>query len=378
LDFGGLGFEDNKARTLDEALTVLDGGPLAAGASQAGREGASSKTPFGRLFMNVGKSDYVRAIRQLPCPSSAQTERFARFVSSAHSWYKHLPIHPKVPFIFYLDPGAGMNRVETRTGETALVEVKDESTRFHYTWQKTEDYRHRFGHWNYHADYGTSFMFAGEGGVVNTAGAGLTILADSGAWVGVPPYLAKGGTAWVSALVHPCPNFDIWGHDPARFGFSEIPDPQDAGVPPTAHLVLRRLWNHLEQERDAPPNLSEVARLVPPRVLEVLRGPVARRSAATWFWPAEGSWDWPDESWLEQLPALGVEPGLRSSVVKYMEVERMRSLVVKMHRKRTPESPEWPSTVMLTVLWAIMEERGRQLAAMTEAMNRFTEAVFHA
>ena len=70
--------------------------------------------------MNAGTKDYVGVIRQLPRPTVAQTERFARYVSSAHSWYKHLPIHPKVPFVFYLDPGAGMSRVHTRTGETAL------------------------------------------------------------------------------------------------------------------------------------------------------------------------------------------------------------------------------------------------------------------
>ncbi len=113
--------------------------------------------------MNGGTTDYVGVIRQLPRPTLAQTERFARFVSSAHSWYKHLPVCPKVPFVFYLDPGAGMSLVRTRTGETALVEVTDQSTPFHYTWQKTEDYRRRFGHWNYHAAYGTSFLFAGEG-----------------------------------------------------------------------------------------------------------------------------------------------------------------------------------------------------------------------
>ena len=101
--------------------------------------------------MSGGATDYVNAIRQLPRPTLAQTERFARFVSSAHSWYKHLPVCPQVPFVFYLDPGSGMSLVRTRTGETALVEVTDQSTPFHYTWQKTQDYRRRFGHWNYHA-----------------------------------------------------------------------------------------------------------------------------------------------------------------------------------------------------------------------------------
>ena len=199
--------------------------------------------------MTVGTSDYVGVARQLPRPTLAQTERFARFVSCAHSWYKHLPIQPQVPFVFYLDPGAGMNRVHTRAGETALVEITDESTRFHYTWQKTQDYRRRFGHWNYHAGYGTSFLFAGEGGVVSTAGAGLVVLTDSGEWAGVPPGLAASSTALVSALVHPSPNFHIWGAAPTRFGLTDAPDPQDARFQPPAHFVLGRLWGVLQRGR---------------------------------------------------------------------------------------------------------------------------------
>jgi hypothetical protein len=155
-------------------------------------------------------NDYVAVIRQLPRPTMAQTERFARYVSGAHSWYKHLPIRPKVPFVFFLDPGAGMNHVRTRTGELALVEVTDASKQFHYTWQKTVDYRRRFGYWNYHASYGMAFMYAGEGGVVSTAGAGLKILTDTGDWVTVPPELADKGTALVNAIVHPTVNVHMW------------------------------------------------------------------------------------------------------------------------------------------------------------------------
>src|SRR6516164_1707302 len=177
--------------------------------------------------MTPDAGDYLPVIQQLPRPTLAQTERFARFVSGAHSWYKHLPVCPKVPFVFYLDPGAGMSLVRTRTGETALVAVTDESTRFHYTWQKTEDYRRRFGHWNYHASYGTSFLFAGEGGVVSSAGAGLKVLAESGDWAGLPADLAGRGTALVSALVHPCPNFTIWAMDPQRFGLPKVPEGED-------------------------------------------------------------------------------------------------------------------------------------------------------
>src|SRR5207244_11572981 len=117
------------------------------------------------------------------------------------------------------------NHIHAGMGETALEEITDERTHFHYTRQKTEEYRRRFGYWNYHAEYGTSFLYAGEGGVISTAGAGLTVLTESGDWVSVPPDLAEKGTALVSVLVHPSPNITIWALDPAPLGLSPLPAP---------------------------------------------------------------------------------------------------------------------------------------------------------
>jgi hypothetical protein len=326
--------------------------------------------------MNAGTADYVGAVRRLPRPTLAQTERFARYVSCAHSWYKHLPLHPKVPFVFYLDPGAGMSHVRTRTGEAALVEVTDESTRFHYTWQKTADYRRRFGHWNYHAAYGTSFLFAGEGGEVSTAGAGLAVLTESGEWAGVPPVLAAAGTAQVNALVHPSPNFYIWADDPARFGLADAPGPQDAPFRPPAHPVLGCLWGLLRRGGRDRPGLSEVCRSVPPAALGLVRRALAGPPRTEWLWPRDGGWDWPDEGWLEQLRAAGVEAGLLPAVVKYVEAERLRSLAEATYRRGAQRPPEWPAEALRAVAVAIAEERGWQLAALTEAMGRFVGAAF--
>ena len=326
--------------------------------------------------MTPDASEYVRVIRHLPRPTLAQTERFARFVSGAHSWYKHLPIRPKVPFVFYLDPGAGMNLVRTPTGETALLDITDESTRFHYTWQKTEDYRRRFGHWNYHAAYGTSFLFAGEGGMVSTAGAGLRVLTELGDWAGLPADLARLGTAHVSALLHPCPNFQIWASNPERFGLPEVPEAEGAGFPPGLHPVVRRLWQVIQQDRWDRPALSELAKSVPIHLLEGAKHPAAGQSGEMWFWPTEAGWDWPGEKWLEQLRAAGVEDRLASSVVKYLEAEQMRLVRETPDRDRSQESPEWPTAEMLRLVFAMAEERGWQLAAMTEAMGRFAEAIY--
>jgi hypothetical protein len=84
-----------------------------------------------------------------------------------------------------------------------------------------------------------------------------------------------------------------------------------------------------------------------------------------WFWPEKEGWDWPNEGWLEQLQMLGIEASHISAVVKYIEIERMRSLA----------ATQWPKR-WVPLAMQIMEERGRQLTTMTDAMGRFVEAVF--
>jgi hypothetical protein len=321
-------------------------------------------------------TDYVEVVRRLPRPTLAQTERFARFVSSAHSWYKHLTIRPKVPFVFYLNPGAGMSRVRTRTGEAALVEVTDESRRFHYTWQKTVDYRRRFGHWSYHNAYGTSFQFAGEGGVVSTAGPGLRVLTESGDWAAVPPELAEAGTALVNAFVHPCPDFWIWGCDPDPFGLPEATHADVPGLPAAADPVLPRLWAVLREDGRARPGPSEAVKALPPRVLERIRRPSAGHPGPEPLRTGKRDWDWPDDGWLEQVRASGVGEELVPWVVKYLDGEELRSLAERMYRDRADESPEWPKRVQRELVKAMAEERGLQLAAMTEAMGRFAGSVY--
>lgn len=143
---------------------------------------------------------YLEIVRALPRPTWLNCLRFVWYVSDAHSWYKHLPSESEVPFLFYLNPHAGMQIVKTRTDEQAVVEITDESTRFHYTWQTTQSYRARFGHWEYDAAYGNAFLFAGEGGTVTTERHPV-ILSEEGQWLAVPETLHEGGTAMVNAFV---------------------------------------------------------------------------------------------------------------------------------------------------------------------------------
>jgi hypothetical protein len=310
--------------------------------------------------MSLSSKEYAAVIRSLPAPTLGQTERFARYVSGAHSWYKHLPVHPRVPFVFYLDPGAGMNHVRTATGETALVEIADESTRFHYTWQMTSDYRRRFGYWNYHAAYGTSFMYGGEGGVINTAGAGLSILLESGDWVGVPPELAETGTALVSACVHPSPNIRMWMNDSSRFGLA-VKSRFNSLISDEGFL-LAALQRAFSEDRSTPLGFSRLDDGIPPQVMEMIQQITAERSRDHW---SSGGWDWPDDHWLEQLQASGIGADLISLIVKHIEIHAGQRLDASARPGRT---------ITEQLFLAVHEERARQLLGMTAAMQRFAGA----
>src|SRR5262249_43978596 len=158
------------------------------------------------------------------------------------------------------------------------------------TWQRTRDYRRRFGFWNYHADHGTAFVFAGEGGSVCTAGAGLRIRSESGEWVNVPPEIAEKGTVLVNAFVHPFSNFGIWAKEPARFGLSTAPTVgYRVRLPSTFYDDL---WSILQHDRrDWRPSLDSL----PPQVLVSCQDEKAKQIKSRFDTFGEQRWDWPSE-----------------------------------------------------------------------------------
>jgi hypothetical protein len=149
--------------------------------------------------------DYRELIASLPVPTTEQTENFAEYVVGAHSWYKHLPCTPPgAPFVFFLDPNAGRELVQTPKGRFEYRDRVDGQRQFHYTWMHTTDYRARFGHWQYATDHGTKF-------VVKLAGSPDTQVLDSGlakitgldgASIPVSPEVVTAGTMRMTAHVH--------------------------------------------------------------------------------------------------------------------------------------------------------------------------------
>jgi len=160
---------------------------------------------------NITNEDYVNVVRQLPRPSTDQIAEFANYVANAHSWYKHLPIYPKVPFCFFLDPNAGKKMIYDQAGK---VRFEDETSEdgFHYTHQTTNEYRKRFGHWNYYqGNYGTSFRLPLENGELASteSSIGLKILGLQSETLEISSRLIEIGTAYLSAFVHRNINISI-------------------------------------------------------------------------------------------------------------------------------------------------------------------------
>jgi hypothetical protein len=188
----------------------------------------------------------------------------------------------------------------------------------------------------------------------------------------VPAELVAKGTAELNAMVHPMPNFAIWASRPERFGLSDVPAADDAEFPAETHIALRRLWSVLQEYRSAVPQPSEA---LSEKICDAILRLADKQAHAEHLLSYERGWDWPDETWLAGLEASGIAATLIPSVVKHVEVERTRSAWAKTYRKHKG-SPTWPTEVMVAVIGEIMEERGRQLAAMTDAMNRVAEAIF--
>lgn len=117
-----------------------------------------------------------------------------------------------MPFYFFLDPNAGKKIVYDQTGK---VRFEDETSEegFHYTHQTTKRYRKRFGYWNYHATYETSFLLPSEenGEVSSTESSiGLKVCGLQSEMLEIPSELIEIGMAYLSAFVHFNTNLFIW------------------------------------------------------------------------------------------------------------------------------------------------------------------------
>jgi hypothetical protein len=179
---------------------------------------------FGRLgaaqaMTDIALKNYRNALSVAPLPTPEQTRQFADYVSSAHSWYKHLPLSPPgAPFMFYLDPNAGRRLVQGKNREWEYQDLPQGEDFFHYSQMPTVEYRQQFGIWNYSTDAGTRFIVRGEDGTEK--------LDTSRTDVEIPQPLMEVGTVHLTGFVYPVGGlktaFLLW---PPRFSAEETADP---------------------------------------------------------------------------------------------------------------------------------------------------------
>jgi hypothetical protein len=287
---------------------------------------------------------YFKVARTLARPTIEQTVRFAWFVAGAHSWYKHLPADQRVPFVFFLDPNAGKNLVITQTGERAMIEVTDQSDRFHYTWQTTETYRRRFGHWNYFAPYGGSFMFRSDGGTVTTKRSGPNILDMHGNWVRIPPAILAVGTAEINAFVHPHP----W---PTLF---------------KNQVVVRQALS--ERAKETRQIVERQQRLVSDRLRSVvedhLRETLRQKDGVDrWMW---NSFEWLDDDWEPHLRSIGATDSEIQAVFALFQWRLIEETTCPSDRGESPTD----------VMVRLALERHQQTTDMWKAMRRFAAITY--
>ena len=278
-----------------------------------------------------------------------QAALFASYISRAHSWYKHLPIDRKVPFVVYLNPSAGCFLARTRFGRERMLEVVDASQHIHYTAQTTSDYRRRFGIWDYYADYGISLQYVAGEEQVDTAGVGMKAVGSDGRWRNIPSDMVAVGTVGISAAVHPHANVTIWE---ARLGGRTRPE----GTPPDRPFTRTHALFHSLSSRAGE---AIVLTVLPPAVREALDGLVLGQD----LWRL-------DEQIQHAIATAGGVEDLFTDALDYLELRaaaREWKLLTRLFGSNHPDTE---------LQQLVSAERMRQLRNLREAMGRFLKRVY--
>lgn len=149
--------------------------------------------------------EYRQLTGHLDLPTMAQMRHFAEFVSSAHNWYRFLPLLPPgVPFHFFVDPAAGLQLV-SRGWDDSLYVIDREERSGHGSRIRTADYRRQFGFLAFSQRYANSISVdAGNGDSWLPPDEHYAVW-DAGSQTlrPLPPEVLAAGEAFVSGVVHP-------------------------------------------------------------------------------------------------------------------------------------------------------------------------------
>jgi hypothetical protein len=334
-------------------LNTGAGIPSALSANPASVPGSSAK----RVTPRVPSTDrsYVRNASALPVPTAAQTARFASFVADAHSWYKHLPLHPMTPFFFFLDPMAGHDGGDLSSKRQGLKAINHDDF-------DVDEYRERFGYWNYHIDEGRTLLMDIErlrrdGSTVDGSDSAGKVQDIDGETLVIPSRLMLAGMAKLSAFVHVACPIQIWTDIARRhrslnpFTFGITLDQAPKALPDN----LRAIWACFNTPHWYPPFESGQLAEYAAHVAALAADPAAPVS-------------WREESALMKMAReLGGEH-LYEQVLFAVELRRTITSRKEAFEFLTGSSP---NVEVRTLIDRLVYERMRQIQSMKDAMHRF-------
>ena len=160
-------------------------------------------------------AEYLHLLSGVPLPSTQQKSEFAEFVSTAHSWYKHLPPNsPGQRFYFFIDKYAGCDRHLYKNGTAVLADRREHG--FHYSDIPTTEYRSRFGYLAFSCSSGTS-VFVVEWPVLHSRDKITAVPGDDGKMYGLPKEILEVGETQLTSVIHPlascypvCNRLKVW------------------------------------------------------------------------------------------------------------------------------------------------------------------------
>jgi hypothetical protein len=232
-------------------------------------------------------ADYRTLAARVSPPTEDQMRDFASHVANAKSWYKHLPLRPPgVPFQFFIDPWAGLDRVRVREGGIVYGERTQHTTRFHYTWMTTQEYRSRFGFLAFSASAGSLLYLDVRcrtpdgkdlGGMLDNNPCRPSVAVPHWGEFRLPQAVLDSGTIDLTAVIHPqaaVPPVCL-----ASLGSAEPPGswPAESGGSTTLEKILARCRS-LEAQYEREPSDENRRRLsVVDEELDQLFAPERRR-----------------------------------------------------------------------------------------------------
>ena len=290
--------------------------------------------PEAEIVRSLTLGEYRELLAGVPEPSREQIEAFARFVSTAHSWYKHLPLLPPgVPMTLFLDPGAGAQLIVDRRGRIRQVNRRKHG--FHYSWLRTAEYRDRFGHAAFARSPGTgtvvSLMRAEGSQLIPSDDKPAIFDPGRGELLALPDEVLEAGVAQVSGVVHPHASLPALWRFSKNLDASHVDWPTESGGATVLAQILERV-----RALSADPNLIE-------KVDVGLDRPAERHGATV------------VAQILERVRALSAHPK-RSKPPLDRDQYQLMGCDLVLHRLLTPE-------------------RERQRVGMVEALERVVDLV---